>query len=1229
MKWKKAMAALLVVCMVFTGVGMIPALGVENTSDNQNVTSSEAENPTGDSSDTSLSDTAEDIGEPEDQQDFSPVIKDTAEKGTVTVNSLPEQAEAAKRATKAPAANSLDTVYVSAAGSDTDGQGTEESPVATLSKAIEFAKNGGTVRLLSNIDAKSLTFIDSKEVTVNGNGFSIIRAEGFSRGQDLARGGYNPAMIEVANGASLKLENIILDDAFRQEEDSYLEQPTGEGDKQNEKKAQDAIIAAYHGGGTITLGNGAILKNFGGMSAIRIGGQGESDGGSSKLIMEAGSRITDDVYGNRKGGAGAIWNQGGIIEMKAGSSIDGIDGRAMFLEDGSVANVAGNISNITANRYMTFDPSKGTGLGGGATGDGFAGIVAAVRGNSTFDLKAGGTVSKIISDEEKGSDVAFMLEGSRLTTESGSKISDISTIGVVDNNGGKINIDGIVSDCETKNVLFRLRGTENTFILGENGKIENVNTSDAGIVYLNGGRPTIEISGIIQNVSVGRSSWAVVFISRNGSREDGSFTLTSTGRITDVTRGEAIKAADPSRIVIDGEITNCSDYALSYETWKNSSVEIGQNATIYSTKGINVTKNETANDEKQHVVLKEGANITDPIKLVACEVILDVDYSTVKLGNASEDAANAIKTSVEEQHPEWKFVSSNAMWFQPSESTIHFTASKSSLDVKKTGLFAAYVPVDKDGKPVENAEVVTARVSADDKLDINLEGLTTGQSYALMLVNNTEYVFNPDDITVYTGGGQGDENYDNGFPEITLTNCVDISMKFDWETMTFTYDLTSLEVKGKEYTATPEASLLDQLIGLLEVSYTDAEGKPVEDDAVAGEYTAKLSWKDDLKDEDVKVNGNEVKLGEGGSVIVRHIDDIDGAQNGNITHELLTEEPTQPVTHAEAIAKYGNQGSAPEFYTNNDEDREADAEGVQLLDDGLLLEEDDNRQELMEQKAAEYLGAPEEGRAYRYDFHYLDLVDAFNGNAWVSAQYGTTVYLPYPEGVTKDNYKELDVKVLHYKDLHREYGISGQADVEEAIKACDLETMEEGVEFTENGIKFDVRREGFSPFAVVWKTEAHTITASAGEGGTIDPAGEVVVAEGTDQTFTITPDKGYEIAEVIVDGQAVDLTDVVNEDGTGTYTFEKIDGDHSISITFEAISVTPDPGEDEPNNPADNPNTPSSDDQQGNSGDNQQDNSDKVQSDDSTKTGDETPIALLAILLIASGTALVAVRRRR
>ena len=465
------------------------------------------------------------------------------------------------------------------------------------------------------------------------------------------------------------------------------------------------------------------------------------------------------------------------------------------------------------------------------------------------------------------------------------------------------------------------------------------------------------------------------------------------------------------------------------------------------------------------------------------------------------------------------------------------------------------------------------------------------------------------------GGGAGDETTGNGFPELTIGGSVD--------------PISKLEIKGVEVTGD---DLMSELLGNIEAIYTNEDGDVVTDDSESGEYTVTLKWKNGLTNDDVRINGNNVNLDGIGTVIVRHISDVSSVQAGTNTHELLTTEPTAPVEHAEAIAKTetSSWGTVyqPSFYLNDDDDCEIeDPSGIQILDDGLLLEEDDNRQELMEQKAADYLGAPGEGRAYRYDFHYLDLVDAFNGNAWVSASYGTTVYLPYPEGVTADNAEELGVKVVHYKDLHREYGISGQAEVEEAIAASELETME--VEFDANGIKFDVPREGFSPFAIVWQTEAHTITATAGEGGTVDPSGEVVVVEGADKTFTITPDNGYEIAEAVVDGQAVDLADVVNEDGTGTYTFEKVDGDHSIEITFEKTAVTPDPGEDEPDNPADNPNTPSGDNQQGNSGDNQQDNSDKVQSDDSTKTGDEAPIALLAILLIASGTALVAVRRRR
>lgn len=49
----------------------------------------------------------------------------------------------------------------------------------------------------------------------------------------------------------------------------------------------------------------------------------------------------------------------------------------------------------------------------------------------------------------------------------------------------------------------------------------------------------------------------------------------------------------------------------------------------------------------------------------------------------------------------------------------------------------------------------------------------------------------------------------------------------------------------------------------------------------------------------------------------------------------------------------------------------------------------------------------------------------------------------------------------------------------------------------------------------------HTITAAAGTGGSIDPAGEVDVIEGASKQFTITPDEGYQVKDVLVDGESV------------------------------------------------------------------------------------------------------------
>lgn len=75
----------------------------------------------------------------------------------------------------------------------------------------------------------------------------------------------------------------------------------------------------------------------------------------------------------------------------------------------------------------------------------------------------------------------------------------------------------------------------------------------------------------------------------------------------------------------------------------------------------------------------------------------------------------------------------------------------------------------------------------------------------------------------------------------------------------------------------------------------------------------------------------------------------------------------------------------------------------------------------------------------------------------------------------------------------------------------------------------------------------HTITATAGAHGSIDPVGVVSVTDGTDQVFTITPDSGYNIATLVVDDVSVSTAT--------TYTFSNVTADHTISATFELVPV--------------------------------------------------------------------------
>jgi len=88
----------------------------------------------------------------------------------------------------------------------------------------------------------------------------------------------------------------------------------------------------------------------------------------------------------------------------------------------------------------------------------------------------------------------------------------------------------------------------------------------------------------------------------------------------------------------------------------------------------------------------------------------------------------------------------------------------------------------------------------------------------------------------------------------------------------------------------------------------------------------------------------------------------------------------------------------------------------------------------------------------------------------------------------------------------------------------------------------------------IWVTKeisTHTITASAGPGGSISPSGEVSVEDGETQTFWFTPDPGYMVVSILFDGE---LYEAKNWEGCEVYD---VADDHTLKVIFERIRTMP------------------------------------------------------------------------
>ena len=566
-------------------------------------------------------------------------------------------------------------VYVRSDGNDGTGNGSEDKPFATLAKAVDAAVDGATIYVMSNLTMTSCARFYSKSLTITSLGdatCTITRGDNFDQQQDNARSTYNPAMVEVqttASAASLTLTNIILDDDGKHEGEVFAQAVSDDGTgldlTGNTNCVQDAIIASNATvPSTITLGKGAVLRNFGGMSAVRATGE-------AKLVMEPGSVIEDDsaVITTRgsdadetnaaKGPAGAVWLQGSDFEMENGAEIKNVNGRAVYADGGEVT-IGGTISGITGNANMWQATKK----------DGTSGTAIHLRGENASAVLTSTAVIEEISGG--GSAVYVTGSGNKLTTDPGSIIKDVAnTTGIYCSFNSDAQLSGEITG--VKNSIALSLNDSAAAVLKKEGIICN-NACTTAAVYLRAGAQFKIHGKISDNTSTGNC--AALYIVTNG--DSSHATLEQGGEICNNTNsgskyGAAVELQQGSCSftmnggTISGNSGPCGAVQVHKDSAKfimNGGEVTGNTSTTGGEAGIYVeykTPTVELNAGKaQSVTLaadvstapsKGHVYISDRFDLESGLVTMTQDTKTVtpaedsldiKLGNASTDSVTAL-----------------------------------------------------------------------------------------------------------------------------------------------------------------------------------------------------------------------------------------------------------------------------------------------------------------------------------------------------------------------------------------------------------------------------------------------------------------------------------------------------------------------------------------------------------------------------------------------------------
>lgn len=631
-------------------------------------------------------------------------------------------------------------IYVSGSGSDENGDGRVGNPYATLAKAAEVVNQepdtgkAFIIHVVSDLTAAACARFYDHAVTIVGEGETpptVSREESFATQQDAARGTYNPAMIEIQTTnapASLTFRNIILDDHGRHE-GSVFAQAVSQGENggdapNNGTYVQDAIIASNATQAcTITLGAGTVLRNYGGMSAVRVTNQ-------AVLKMEAGSAMEDTTVTDRTKGsaegevgpAGAVWTQGGALLMEAGAEIRNMVGRAIYADGGNIT-IGGKIHNITGDANMWQGNLKQKTLPGvalhlrnGAVGSMSAtGEITDIKGRGNAVFATGEAVRFTMEHGSKIHDFAnlcgvYMVYGKLYMDGEISKLSEAVAVSLNDGAAGEIKSNGFIHDNQCATAVVYLRGGSQLTIRGKINDNESTGNCAAVYIVTNGGasHATLEADGeICGNINGGKKYGAAVDLQQDVC----SFTMNG-GKITG-NKGPLgavqIHKNQAALIMNGGEI---SGNVLSEKPNGNADANVylngGEPKAILN---AGILQSITIAHNVRSTLANGNVYISDQFNLLGGNVKMLKDNKTLtpapdslnlKLGNASAESDKAL-TDISDSYG-WSNL--HATYWMQRDGAARRTVGGLTLAAEAPQIvYAIVIPVDENGKPETAAEI--------------------------------------------------------------------------------------------------------------------------------------------------------------------------------------------------------------------------------------------------------------------------------------------------------------------------------------------------------------------------------------------------------------------------------------------------------------------------------------------------------------------------------------------